>query len=161
MRKTQPKTNQTRFETTRTPTGQEISPHPQKARLFHSFHINHIKYAGTRFHTSEVCFPNHFLQPNNRGTIVKCITHWILNILKTSLHKILAISQWSKRWFAASPLLVKNYLILSVITPLAPRHLRINMIKKKKIHKLQLPIMKISVELQILTPNHLVDNPTQ
>lgn len=42
---------------------------------FRSFHTNHTKQAGTRFHTSDKCFPNQFLQPNNNSATAEGITN--------------------------------------------------------------------------------------
>jgi hypothetical protein len=36
-----------------------------KVRLFLSLHKDHITHKGARFHTSEECLPNQFLQPAN------------------------------------------------------------------------------------------------
>ena len=51
------------------------------------FHTIHMMHASTRFHTSEECLPNQFLQPNKRDSTVNGITKWTWNALKTSLHK--------------------------------------------------------------------------
>ena len=45
-----------------------------KGRLFHSFHISHIKQAGTMFQVSEPCLPNQFLHLNNEEASFPRIT---------------------------------------------------------------------------------------
>lgn len=63
-------------------------------REFRSFHANHIKHDVFIFQMSDECFPSRFLQPNRRYITVKGITHWTLNIWKTSLHKAYTTPQW-------------------------------------------------------------------
>lgn len=69
-----------------------------KVRLLHSFHAIHFKHNGVRIQTSNQCFPNQFLQPNNRSATIDDNTQWVPNILKTTLYKIHATSQWSNKW---------------------------------------------------------------
>ena len=51
---------------------------------FHSFHTIHIKQPSTTFHFTEPCFPNQFLQQNNKAATVPNITQLIPNIKNTS-----------------------------------------------------------------------------
>ena len=75
-----------------------------KIRVLRSHQINYIRQAGTIFQTFEELFPKTFLHAKRRETIVSGITHWTLNIRKTSLYKTWANLQWSRRWSTVSPL---------------------------------------------------------
>ena len=74
-----------------------------KVGLLHSHQTNHIKHATTKLQTLEECFPNHFCHLSRKDATFSCITHWIPNIRKTSLHNAWENSQWSKRCSTISP----------------------------------------------------------
>ena len=68
-----------------------------KIRLLCSFHMVHIKHKGTKFYTSDACFPNQFCQPNNKSTTLPSSIHWILNDRNIKLQIVDATRQCSNR----------------------------------------------------------------
>lgn len=78
--KPMPVTNQIEYGSTRTSTNQIGLTTSLNMRLFHSFHTNHVKHAGTKFHTCQKCFPNQFSHSNRRDATVSSVIHWIPNL---------------------------------------------------------------------------------
>ena len=73
-----------------------------KVQASRFFQINHIRHAGTIFHTFEVWLPNQFHHVERRETTFFGITHWTPNKRRTSLHKVWAYLQWINKWSTVS-----------------------------------------------------------
>lgn len=75
-----------------------------KIRWLRSHHMVHIKHRGTRFQTTEECFPNQFRQPRNRSTTRPGNNQNTPNERKTKSHNMAARGQWSNKWSTVSSL---------------------------------------------------------
>ena len=67
-----------------------------KERWFRSVQIIYIKLLGTKFQISELCFPSHCYQQNNKTTTEPGMTQWIPNTWSICTHKKWAIRQKNK-----------------------------------------------------------------
>ena len=74
-----------------------------KERRFCSNHTIHIKHPGTKFQMSELCFPSHRCQQDNKPATNLSITQWIPKAWSIKVHREWVIGQWRRRWSTDSP----------------------------------------------------------
>ena len=65
---------------------------------FRSNHTIHIKHPGTKFQMSELCFPRHWCQQDNKPATELGITQWIPNAWSIKVHREWVTGQWRRRW---------------------------------------------------------------
>ena len=68
-----------------------------KVRQLRSVHIIHIKQPWIKFQISELCFPSHYCQQNNKSTTKPGMTQWIPNNQSICTHREWANEQNTRR----------------------------------------------------------------
>ena len=70
---------------------------------FRSNHTIHIKHPRTKFQMSELCFPSHWCQQDNKPAIDLGITQWIPKAWSIKVQREWVTGQWRRRWSTDSP----------------------------------------------------------
>ena len=74
-----------------------------KDQRFRSNHTIHIKHPRTKSQISELCFPSHWCQLDNKPATKPDITQWIPKTWSMKAHRKWVTRQWRKRWSTDSP----------------------------------------------------------
>ena len=74
-----------------------------KERQFRSNHTIHIKHPETKFQMSELCFPSHWCQQDNKPATDPSITQWIPKTWSIKVQREWVKGQWRRRWSTDSP----------------------------------------------------------
>ena len=69
-----------------------------KERWFRSNHTIHVKHPGTKFQMSELCFPSHWCQQDNKPATEPGITQWIPKAWSIKVYREWVTGQWRRRW---------------------------------------------------------------
>ena len=74
-----------------------------KERRFRSNHTIHIKHPGTKFQMSELWFPSHWCQQDNKPATDPSITQWMPKAWSIKVQREWVTGQWRRRWSTDSP----------------------------------------------------------
>ena len=74
-----------------------------KDQRFRSNHTIHIKHPRTKSQISELCFPSHWCQLDNKPANDPGITQWIPKAWSIKHHREWVPGQWKRRWSTDSP----------------------------------------------------------
>ena len=106
-----------------------------KDRRFRSNHTIHIKHPGIKFQMSELCFPCHWYQQDNKPATEPGITQRIPKAWSIKVQREWVTGQWRKRWFTDSSSQQHKQHLLANGRPLSVRLSRVRVWPCTAVHK--------------------------